>query len=116
MIEQMQDGCSQTSSRNHADTDNHVANLGDARICQQPFGINLKYSDSWHGQYCDDAQNKQDFVNEQGLKYFHTENCEINSPGKIRDSIISNNSKIIQSDKSTDEKIFLLGEGTKIYL
>ena len=44
------------------------------------------------------------------------ENCEINSPGKIRDSIISNNSKIIQSDKSTDEKIFLLGEGTKIYL
>jgi len=44
------------------------------------------------------------------------ENCEINSPGKIRDSIISNNSKIIQSDKPTGEKIFLLGEGTKIYL
>ncbi|MDB3956836.1 glucose-1-phosphate thymidylyltransferase [Candidatus Nitrosopelagicus sp.] len=44
------------------------------------------------------------------------ENCEIDSISKIRDSIISNNSKIIQSDKSTDEKIFLLGEGTKIYL
>jgi len=44
------------------------------------------------------------------------ENCEIDSVTKIRDSIISNNSKIIQSDKSTGEKIFLLGEGTKIYL
>jgi len=44
------------------------------------------------------------------------ENCEINSSGKIRDSIISNNSKIIQPDKPTDEKIFLLGEGTRIYL
>ena len=44
------------------------------------------------------------------------ENCEIDSIAKIRDSIISNNSKIIQSEKSTDEKIFLLGEGTKIYL
>ena len=44
------------------------------------------------------------------------ENCEINSPGKIKDSIISNNSKIIQSDKPTGDKIFLLGEGTKIYL
>ena len=44
------------------------------------------------------------------------ENCQINSPGKIRDSIISNNSKIIQSDKPTGDKIFLLGEGTKIYL
>ena len=44
------------------------------------------------------------------------ENCEIDSIAKIRDSIISNNSKIIQSDKPTGEKIFLLGEGTKIYL
>ena len=44
------------------------------------------------------------------------ENCEINSADKIRDSIISNNSKIIQSDKTSGEKIFLLGEGTKIYL
>ena len=44
------------------------------------------------------------------------ENCEIDSTVKIRDSIISNNSKIIQSKKLTDDKIFLLGEGTKIYL
>ena len=44
------------------------------------------------------------------------ENCEIDSIVKIRDSIISKNSKIIQSEKPTDEKIFLLGEGTKIYL
>ena len=44
------------------------------------------------------------------------ENCEIDSKVKIRHSIISKNSKIIQSVKSTDEKIFLLGEGTKIYL
>jgi len=44
------------------------------------------------------------------------ENCEINSTGKVRDSIISNNSKIIQSEAPSDEKIFLLGEGTRIYL
>ena len=42
------------------------------------------------------------------------ENCEIDSIVKIRDSIISKNSKIIQSEKPTDEKIFLLGEGTII--
>ncbi len=44
------------------------------------------------------------------------EHCEITSLVKIRDSIISNNSKIIQSEKPSDETIFLLGEGTKIYL
>jgi len=44
------------------------------------------------------------------------ENCEIDSRVKICNSIISNHSKIIQSDKSTDEKIFLLGEGTRIFL
>ena len=44
------------------------------------------------------------------------ENCEIDSAVKIRNSIISSNSKIIQLEKQTDEKIFLLGEGTKIYL
>ena len=44
------------------------------------------------------------------------ENCEIDSTVKIRNSIISSYSKIIQSDKSSDEKIFLLGEGTKIFL
>jgi len=43
-------------------------------------------------------------------------NCEIDCNVKIRNSIISTNSKIIQSDKINDEKIFLLGEGTKIYL
>jgi glucose-1-phosphate thymidylyltransferase len=43
-------------------------------------------------------------------------NCEIDSTANIRNSIISNNSKIIQLDKSTEEKIFLLGEGTKVYL
>jgi glucose-1-phosphate thymidylyltransferase len=43
-------------------------------------------------------------------------NCEIDSVINIRDSIISNNSKIIQFDKLNDEKIFLLGEGTKVYL
>ena len=43
-------------------------------------------------------------------------NCEIDSTTNIRDSIISNNSKIIQLNKPTEEKIFLLGEGTKIYL
>ena len=44
------------------------------------------------------------------------ENCEIDSSGKVRDSIISNNSKIIQSEGPRGEKIFLLGEGTRIYL
>jgi glucose-1-phosphate thymidylyltransferase len=43
-------------------------------------------------------------------------NCEIDSATNIRNSIISNNSKIIQLNKPTEEKIFLLGEGTKIYL
>ena len=44
------------------------------------------------------------------------ENCEIDSVVKICNSIISSNSKIIQSDRQTDEKIFLLGEGTRIFL
>jgi len=44
------------------------------------------------------------------------ENCEIDSEINIRNSIISNNSKIIQLNEINDEKIFLLGEGTRIYL
>ncbi len=43
-------------------------------------------------------------------------NCEIDSKINIRNSIISNNAKIIQLNENNDEKIFLLGEGTKIYL
>jgi len=43
-------------------------------------------------------------------------NCEIDSAANIRDSIISNNSKIIQLDKPTEGRIFLLGEGTRVYL
>ena len=42
------------------------------------------------------------------------ENCEINSSTKIKDSIIANNSKI--TDKDGSEKVFLLGEGSKISL
>ncbi len=42
------------------------------------------------------------------------QNCEIDINSKIKDSIISNNSKIIQHDSSKNEKIFLLGEGSKI--
>ncbi|MBL76699.1 MAG: glucose-1-phosphate thymidylyltransferase [Chloroflexi bacterium] len=44
------------------------------------------------------------------------ENCEIDSKIKIKNSIISKNSKIIQSSESNGEKIFLLGEGSKISL
>ncbi len=44
------------------------------------------------------------------------QNCEIDCNVKIRNSIISTNSKITQSDNTNDEKIFLLGEGTKIFL
>ena len=44
------------------------------------------------------------------------ENCEINSKIKIKNSIISRNSKIIQNNESDEEKIFLLGEGSKISL
>ena len=40
--------------------------------------------------------------------------CTISSPVKIRNSIISSNSKIKSNSK--DEKIFLLGEGTQIFL
>lgn len=44
------------------------------------------------------------------------ENCVIYSPLIIRQSIISNNSSIILEDKTKNEKMFLLGEGTKILL
>ena len=41
--------------------------------------------------------------------------CVIEGDLKIRDSIISNNSQIIVTEShNTNEKIFLLGEGTKI--
>ncbi len=40
--------------------------------------------------------------------------CEINGNFKIRNSIIASNSKILGSD--LDEKVFLLGEGTKIII
>jgi len=42
--------------------------------------------------------------------------CIINTPIKIRNSIISSNSEIEFKNDSHDEKIFLLGEGTKILL
>ncbi len=42
--------------------------------------------------------------------------CIINTPIKIRNSIISSNSEIKFKNDSNDEKIFLLGEGTKILL
>ncbi len=41
--------------------------------------------------------------------------CEINSDISIKDSIIAYNSKIIQ-DKTLQEKIFLLGEGSKLFV
>ncbi len=41
-------------------------------------------------------------------------NCKINSNQKITNSIIANNSDIIQKEHSESEKIFLLGEGSKI--
>jgi len=43
-------------------------------------------------------------------------NCLINTPIKIRDSIISSNSQIELKKGASDEKIFLLGEGTRIFL
>ncbi len=42
------------------------------------------------------------------------ENCKINSASKIKDSIIANNSEI--KDEIGTEKIFLLGEGSKVSL
>ena len=42
------------------------------------------------------------------------QNCKINSVAYIKDSIISNNSEI--KDERSNEKIFLLGEGSKISL
>tara|TARA_B100000029_G_scaffold93098_1_gene83051 strand:- start:1156 stop:2220 length:1065 start_codon:yes stop_codon:yes gene_type:complete len=41
-------------------------------------------------------------------------NCKINSNQKITNSIIANNSDIIQKEDTESEKIFLLGEGSKI--
>jgi len=43
-------------------------------------------------------------------------NCIINTSIKIRNSIISSNSQIQFKKNSQDEKIFLLGEGTRIFL
>ena len=43
------------------------------------------------------------------------ENCVIDSNMKIRDSIIASNSSIT-TDSNNDEKVLLLGEGTKISL
>ena len=43
------------------------------------------------------------------------ENCKINSTAEIKNSIIANNSEITDNS-SGDEKIFLLGEGSKISL
>ena len=42
--------------------------------------------------------------------------CIINSPIKIRNSIISSNSQIQIKKNPQNEKIFLLGEGTRIFL
>ena len=44
------------------------------------------------------------------------ENCLIQSPIKISNSIISTNSEIIMENNESEEKILLLGEGTKIIL
>ena len=43
------------------------------------------------------------------------ENCKINSVTKIKDSIIASNSEI-NDNSLKDDKIFLLGEGSKISL
>jgi len=42
------------------------------------------------------------------------DDCEIETESKIKNSIISKNSKILQKENSNDEKVLLLGEGTKI--
>ena len=42
------------------------------------------------------------------------QNCKINSSAEIKDSIIANNSEI--KDEVGTEKVFLLGEGSKISL
>jgi len=44
------------------------------------------------------------------------DNCNIDSKIKIMKSIIAYNSEIISNQKNINEKIFLLGEGTKIVL
>ena len=43
-------------------------------------------------------------------------NCKIDYGGKIKDSIISSDSEILQQKDDEDFKVFLLGEGTKISL
>jgi glucose-1-phosphate thymidylyltransferase len=42
--------------------------------------------------------------------------CKIEGDFKIRESIISSNSQVNINEKTRDEKVFLLGEGTKISL
>ena len=43
-------------------------------------------------------------------------NCELECDISIKDSIISKNSLLIQTDEKKIESVFLLGEGTKVYL
>ena len=43
------------------------------------------------------------------------ENCKIDLDVNIKNSIVSNNSEIISYNKSKNESVFLLGEGTKIF-
>ena len=57
------------------------------------------------------APKKQWAINTYSKKL---KNCKINSVMDIRDSIISNNSEI--KDQIDDQKVFLLGEGSKISL
>ena len=44
------------------------------------------------------------------------EDCKIDSPIKIDKSIISTNSQITNKNNENENKIFLLGEGTRIIL
>jgi len=44
------------------------------------------------------------------------EDCEIEIKSRIENSIISKNSKILQKENFDTNNVFLLGEGTKIYL
>ena len=90
--------------------------LGDSQIIGPVIvGENCILDNVCIGPNCSIGNNSQ-ITNSNIQNSIVMSDCTINTPIKIRNSIISSNSEIELKNDSQDEKIFLLGEGTKILL
>ena len=89
---------------------------------REGFGIyTYPNGDVYEGEWENDRKNgKGIFISvKQKINYsgvFKNDKYHGHGSLKIKNSIISSNSQIVSNDDSGEEKIFLLGEGTKIYL